>query len=259
MPILRVLFRGRIRVTAVVMLVLLVAACNSGGVEEDPILRLSAEEALAKGKELMEARKYGRAGEYLIHAFEVAPNSASGREALLLSADALYQSGGPSNFIKAAAKYRDFLNRFPTSDRGAYVQLQIANCLAKRVLRADRDQSTTLEAVEAYRGLLRLYPGSEQAEEAQLQIQQLRGILAEHEFLVGHHNFRRRLFGGATARFEALLEEYPEYPKRDRVLYFLGLSYQRMGQPEKASAVFERLREEFSDSVYVAQIPEREE
>ena len=259
MPTPRRSLRRRARLATVVMMALLAVSCKSGGIEDDPILRLSAAEALAEGEALMEAKKYARAGEYLTHAFEVAPNSASGREALLLSADAFYLNGGASNFIKAEAKYRDFLNRFPTSDRGAYIQLQLANSLAKRALKADRDQSSTRQAVEAYEDLLRLYPGSEHGAEAQEQIRHLRSSLAQHEFLVGYHNFRRRLFAGAVARFEALLEEYPEYPERDRVLYFLGLSYHRGQQLEKAATVFERLRTEFPESEYAEKIPQQGE
>ena len=44
--------------------------------------------------------------------------------------DALYLAGGEQNYIRAEAKYRDFQNRFPTSQRGDYVLFQIANSLA---------------------------------------------------------------------------------------------------------------------------------
>src|SRR5690606_9490055 len=58
-------------------------ACRSGA-EDDPILRLSAIESLAEGRKLLDAAKYRQARPYLQHAFEVEPNSATGREALLL-------------------------------------------------------------------------------------------------------------------------------------------------------------------------------
>ena len=57
--------------------------------------------------------KYNKAGALLTHAFEVEPNSRSGREALLLAADAYFLHGGSDDYIKCEAKYRDFLNRFP--------------------------------------------------------------------------------------------------------------------------------------------------
>src|SRR5688572_8933566 len=94
------------------------AGCKSGRAQrEDPLLQLSAAESLTEGQRLMGIEKYAQARKYLTHAFEVEPNSASGREALLMVADSLYKQGGAQNLVQAEAKYRDFLNRFPTSDR----------------------------------------------------------------------------------------------------------------------------------------------
>jgi len=45
----------------------LLAGCF--GFSEDPILRLSAEEALTEGKALLEQEKYNNARPYLLHAF----------------------------------------------------------------------------------------------------------------------------------------------------------------------------------------------
>jgi outer membrane assembly lipoprotein YfiO len=100
-----------------------------------------------------------------------------------------------------------------------------------------------------------LYPGSEYTEEAQQRIAELLATLAEHEFQVGYHNFRRRLYQGAVARFEGLLEEYPEYSARDRALYYLGLTQHRRGQLEQAATAFERLRDDYPDSEWIEKIP----
>src|SRR6185295_6685971 len=157
----------RISILAVALLAgVATTACRSGrgrAERQDPLLQLSAAESLAEGQRLMGVEKYSQARKYLTHAFEVEPNSTSGREALLLVADSLYKQGGTQNLVQAEAKYRDFLNRFPTSERAPYVQLQIGNALAARVERPDRDQSVTRQAVAAFEDLLRLYPTSEYA------------------------------------------------------------------------------------------------
>ncbi|HVR09743.1 MAG TPA: hypothetical protein VMW75_17000, partial [Thermoanaerobaculia bacterium] len=121
------------RLVAILSLVGLVgvAGCKSSrGRSSDPILRLSAEESLVQGKDLLAQQKYSRARPLFTHAFEVEPNSKVGREALLLAADTFFLEGGSSNYTQAEAKYRDYLNRFPTSEQAAYVQFQIANSLA---------------------------------------------------------------------------------------------------------------------------------
>jgi len=234
------------------------AGCG-GGVKEDPILRLSAAESLTQGKELLARQKYRRARPYLSHAFEVEPNSVAGREGLLLLADSFYLEGGATNWIQAEAKYRDFLNRFPTSEQAAYAQYQIANSLAKRVEKPNRDQTATRNALAAFDELLRLYPTSEYTAEAQAEIDVLRDRLAASEFVVGDFYLRYRQPAGAILRFESLLAEFPDYGERDKVLYHLGIAYSRSRVAEdraKAREVFQRLRAEHPDSRWIAQIPE---
>src|SRR6476646_821284 len=202
------------------VLALAATGCHGGGPAVDPILKLSAEESLAQGKELLTKEKYEKARPYFTHAFEVEPNSTVGRESLLLAADTYYLQGGTTNYVQAEAKYRDFLNRFPTSDQAAYVQFQIANSLAKRMERPDRDQEVTRKALESYDELVRLYPTSGYADQAKEQSQVVRSNLAEHEFLVGQFYLRYGAPQAAIARFEYLLKTYPSYAEKDKVIYF---------------------------------------
>lgn len=233
---------------------LALAGCKSGAAD-DPILRLSAEESLAQGKELLTREKYERARPYFTHAFEVEPNSAIGREALLLAADTYYLQGGSTNYVQAEAKYRDFLNRFPTSQQSAYVQFQIANSLAKRMEKPDRDQNVTRKALEAYQELIRLYPTSEYAAQAQEQMNAVLTNLAEHEFLIGRFYLRYGAPLAAVERFEYLLSTYPQYPEKDKVIYHLGVSYEQSNKPEEARKAFERLRAEYPQSPFLQEIP----
>ena len=233
------------------------AGCKSSGPKrEDPILRLGAEESLTTGKDLLAKEKYARARPYLTHAFEVEPNSTLGREALLLAADTYYLEGGHTNFIQAEAKYRDFLNRFPTSSQAPYVQFQIANSLAKRMERPDRDQTTTRKALESYEELIRLYPTSEYAAQGQQEVKRVQDNLAEHEFQVGRFYLRYGLPGSAVQRFEYLLKTYPSYQAMDKVIYHLGLAYRDMKQPTEAAKAFDRLRREYPQSPYLEDVPQ---
>jgi outer membrane protein assembly factor BamD len=244
--------------SAMLILVALTFMACKGGVKQDPVLRLSADEALTQGKELMDREKYTQAADFLDHAFEVAPNSAIGREALLLSADAYYLNGGTASYVKAESKYRDFLNRFPTSDRSDYVQMQIANCLAEQMLKPDRDQTATLKALTAFQGVLQLYPTSTYVEEVQNRIVEIRQALAEHEYKVGRYNYRRRLYTAAAWRLEDLKEEFPDFEEMDKVLFILGMSLGKGGRPEEAIETFEELTTEYPDSPYVKKLPNTE-
>jgi outer membrane protein assembly factor BamD len=237
-------------------LILTGAGCKSSGAPADPILRLSAQESIVQGKELLAKEKYDKARPFFTHAFEVEPNSAIGREALLLAADTYYLQGGNANYIQAEAKYRDFLNRFPTSEQSAYVQFQIANSLAKRMEKPDRDQNVTRKALEAYQDLVRLYPTSEYAPQAQTQMQAVLANLAEHEFTVGRFYSRFGAPLAAVERYEYLLQAYPQYKERDKVMYNLGLAYVASHEPDNAITTFDLLRKQFPQSPYIPQIPD---
>ena len=248
---------------AKLLLVLVAFGGLTGCVErEDPLLLLSADEALTQGKSFLDQEKYFKARRHLIHAFEVEPNSRTGREALLLAADALYLQGGTDNFIKCEAKYRDFLNRFPTSDKADYAQYKIAACLAARSERPDRDQKMTHAAIDALEELLRLYPTSDYVTEARQQMRELTDQLAGHELVVG--KFYNR-YGGvgicpaAIARFEYLQENYPQFAGMDEVLVELALAYERCLRPGDAAEAIEDLRRRFPESEYLAEAAKIEE
>jgi len=243
------------RIAPLVALAGLVALACGSGLEDDPILRLSAAESLVEGKRLFDDAKYRQSRPYLQHAFEVEPNSATGREALLLVADSLFREGNSSALIQAEAKYRDFQNRFPTSDRAAYVQAQVAASLSERIERPDRDQEVTRKALAAYEDLLRLYPTSPQAAQAGEQIRRVRAHLAEHEYIVGRFYYRYGLPAAAAKRLEYLLETFPGYGERDKALFQLGLAYRRLGRKDDAQQTFARLRTEHPESRWIEDIP----
>jgi len=247
-----------------VTLAMLVLACGSAG-RDDPILRLSATESLEEGQRLMAEEEYRTAKEYLLHAFEVEPNSTTGREGLLLAADSLFLLGGHDSWVESERRYRDFLNRFPTSPRADYAQLRIAQSLARRMEKPNRDQEVTRKALGAFEDLIRLFPTSEYIDEARSEMTAVKELLAEHEFVVAFYYFRasggsersRRLAAPAVSRLEYLLENYPDYSQKDKVFAFLCRAHGRLEQPEKAAEACATLRTEYPESEYLKEVPER--
>ncbi len=256
--------RVSVRALAALLLVsvaVVLAGCGSG-IKDDPVLRLSASEALEQGRALLDAKKYRQAGKYLIHAFQVEPNSVSGRDGLLLAAEALFLQDRFDAYVEAESRYRDFINRFPTSARADYAQFQLARSLAARMEKPNRDQETTRKALAAFEELVRVYPTSEYAEQARAEQQHVRDQLARHEFIVGYFYFRtsgarraRPLAMAAVSRFETVIDKYPGYEDREHVLFYLCRAHHRLEQPEKAAEVCGRLRTEFPESKLLAKIP----
>ncbi|MEM9290265.1 MAG: outer membrane protein assembly factor BamD [Acidobacteriota bacterium] len=235
-------------------LLVLLASCMVLGLgcsnSDDPILQLSAEEALGLGKAYLEDEKFYRARQHFNHAFDVAPNTQIGREALLLAADSYFKDGDSEDLIQAEAKYRDYLNRYPTSNEAAYVQFQIANCLADRIRRADRDQTPTEQALVAYEEVLRLYPTSEFGARARERMGEMRNRLAEHEYVVGEFYSRFRMPGSCINRLVDLLEDFPDYQERAKVYLLLAESYNELRIKTKTVEYIERLQREYPNTEY---------
>lgn len=233
---------------ALCLLLVLAVGCRKNKVRIDPILQLSTQDALTRGKDLMAQEKFTRAQRFLEHAFESSPNSREGREALLLAGDALFQDGGEDNHIRCEAKYRDFLNRFPTSDRSDYAQFQVANCLAERMKRPDRDQTVAFEALKAYEELFRLFPTSPYAQEGRERANKVIDNLAEAEVRVAEFYIRYRLCQASIERLEPVPDTFPSFSAMDRVWFFLGVAYEQCGQTEEADEAFTRLAADYPDS-----------
>lgn len=235
-------------------LVCLLWLFGCSGAKDDPIMRLSATEALEAGKELLAQGKFREARKYLIHAFEVEPNSTAGRDGLLFAADALFQQGGFDSYVEAETRYRDFLNRFPTSPRADYAQFRIAVSLAERMESPSRDQQTARKAMQAIEDLQRSFPLSPHIEEAQQYLRRVRDSLAEHEYYVANFYFRYGRPRATIARLEYLMENYADFGAMDRALALQCRAYDLAELDERATETCDRLRREYPDSKFVAKV-----
>ncbi len=104
--------------------------------------------------------------------------------------------------------------------------------------------------------MLQLYPTSSYVEEVEAKIVEIRQNLAEHEYRVGRYNYRRGLYTAATWRLEALREDFPDFHEMDKVLFILGMSHGKSGDPDQAEEIFEELRSAYPDSEFAKKIPD---
>lgn len=238
------------------LLVLLVAPPTAGLPQSraSAHLRLSAEESLEEGRALLQARRYREAYKRFLHAYETDPNSATGRDGLLLAADALFAEGKEHSLREAAQAYRTYLQRYPTSSPAAYAQFRIALSLAQLMEKPSRDQVTTEEALAELNNVIQRFPTSEYATQARQEKGRVRAHLAEHHFVVGKFYLRTKNPGSARERFQEVLDHYPEYPAQDKLLFYLARAYDADEQPENAALTRERLAEEFPDSPYARRL-----
>jgi len=211
---------------------------------------MTKEQLYDKGEEWFGKKKYVKARTYYTFAYESYPNDPIGRRSLLRIADTYYALGDAVDLVEAQYKYRDFINRYPGSDRADYAMLQIAMISYKQMERPDRDQAKTKEAVEKFNDMIKAYPNSALRGEADKHLQDALDRLARHEEIVARFYMKRGDYNAAIQRLNFLVDNYPNYKERDAVFYDLGTALAGMGRKAEARLYYERVISEFPKSEY---------
>ncbi len=240
------------------------AACHHGAraprrvvVVNPEFVNLTKEQVYEKGEALFAKRRWQKARSYYSYVYENFPNDPLGRRALLRVADTFFQQNDPVNLIEAQYKYRDFINRYPTSDRGDYAMLQIAMVSYKQMEKPDRDQQKTKEALEKFNDMIRAYPKSSLRPEADAKLKDVLDRLAKHDHIIARYYIKRHGYNAALQRLNSLVDQYPNYSERDAVFFDLGTSLSGMGRNAEARLYFERVVAEFPNSEYASKARHR--
>ena len=78
-----------------------------------------------------------------------------------------------------------------------------------------------------------------------------REFLAQLEFGIARVDFNRGNYAGASARFKAVVAQYPECVCAPEALYWLGVSeYKRTGSADDMKKVWLELLEKYPDSAW---------
>ncbi|MCK5914298.1 MAG: outer membrane protein assembly factor BamD [Desulfuromusa sp.] len=208
----------------------------------------SAEKYFQEGERFFEKNLYDDA----ITSWEMVRDTFYSPELSMLAelkiAEAYFVS---KRYEEAAITFNDFLKQHPNDFRAATILYRMGLCYYRQILSADRDQTSTRNAMESFQELIRRFPDNPQAQEAGYLVQRCRTRLAEHEVYVGKFYLKRSQFKQAINRFEGILEVFPEYYYRDEAFFYLGKAYLKELQPDKAEKIFNQLFEEFPGSNYV--------
>ena len=217
----------------------------------DPaLMKMPKEQVFQLGEEQFAKKKYQKARQYYTHVYETYPNDPLGRRALLRIADAYYEQGDAVNLVEAQYKYRDFINRYPGSDRADYAMLQIAMCSYKQMERPDRDQQKTREALEKFNDALKTYPKSPFRPDLDKRLQDVLDRLATHDHIIARYYIKRRSYNAALQRLNGIVEIYPNYAERDGVFFDLGSALSGLGRTAEARLYYERVLAEYPKSLY---------
>ena len=208
-------------VTAAVILSLCGNGCSKKQVEIAPEIARSDEALFELGAQsIKKDPEKGRL--YLRQVIDSFPKSIFSQRAKLLIADSYFETGDEGSMIIAASEYRDFISRFPYSPSTPYAQYQVAMTFFEKALKPGKDQTKTRQALAEFRRVVTNYPTSEEAGMARDKIKECEERLAQHNFSIGEHYYKRKAYKAAINRLTEILTEYPLFSDMDNV-YYLSL------------------------------------
>jgi outer membrane protein assembly factor BamD len=226
------------------------AAPVAGSVDADKFLHDKGQDAL-KRKKWLEAREYFRR---LIDTF---PRSQYRTDAKLGIGDSYLGEGRADSLVLAVGEFREFLTLAPLSDRADYAQYRLALAQTKQMLKPQRDQAATRDALRELDRFRQAYPTSKYKKDVDILYRQARDRLSDSELQTGIFHFKNRMYAGALGRFRPLMEADPGYTRRDQLIFYLAETLDRVLVPAEAKALYEQLVKEYPKSKFVKKAQQR--
>ena len=228
------------------------AGCTSPRADIPAIGEVEADRLLfERGAAALDEGDWRRARQYFVEIRDNYPQSQYRAPARLGIGESYEQEGSTEAYVRALAEFQDFLSLYPTHPRAPFAQYKLGMVHFHQMRRAERDQTETRNAIREFENFIDRYPtDAEWMSTVQARLREARDRLSEHDFTVGHFYYRAKFYPGAVNRFRQILDNDPEYSKRDEVYFYLGESY-AVGQViAEAIPYFARILEEFEASEF---------
>jgi outer membrane assembly lipoprotein YfiO len=217
------------------------AGCASGGRFQG----MTAEALHAFAQREMDEGDYTDAIEAADRLLLVFPDYAQVAEVRFLLARAYFED---ESYLLASDEFQRFLQRH--SGHLLAPEAAVGVCRAESALSPipQRDQTYTRRAETACRDVARQYQGHAVAAEADSIADQMRAKLAESEYLVGRHYFRRGAFDSAISYWTQLVQEFGDTPWAPRALLGLACAHEEVGYTDDAADYRLQIVNQYPDS-----------
>ncbi len=199
-----------------------------------------------EGVNLMKAKKYDKAIEKFTQIKENFPFDPISFIATVKLADVYFEK---KEYVLASNIYEDFFNAHPEDENIPYVLSKLGECYEKLSLSFERDQTYTIKAIDRYTYLLNRFSSSSYAKDAEKKRSIMTQKLIDREIYIGEFYYRTFQYNAAISRLEFFLKRYPDAKGTDKALYYLSLSYQRLGNSNKANYYYEQLKTRYPESI----------
>ncbi len=220
--------------------ILLLAACGTK-VKPQP----TAEEQLQQAERYTDAGLYDQA----ITAWEGVRDTFYSPDLSMLAeikiADIYYTD---KRYDEAAVAYEAFIKQYPQDFRIAELLYKQGMSYYNQILSADRDQTSTENALKSFERMNREFPANPHSQEAENLMLRCRTRLADHEVYVGWFYLRTKKYQPAIKRLEAALNGFPDYYYRNEAYYYLIKAYIATDDLDKALETYQKLADQYPHS-----------
>jgi outer membrane protein assembly factor BamD len=149
--------------------------------------------------------------------------------AKLAVADCWYREGGTAALAQAEQEYKDFITFFPDAPEAAEAQMRVGDIYFKQMDVPDRDYTKALHAEEEYRTMLKQYPDAPKTiiDQATQKLREVQEMLATREALNAAFYATHENWPATIARYQTVVDQYPQYSHMDDALIGLGDTYEQ--------------------------------
>lgn len=153
-------------------------------------------------------------------------------------------------YIEAAVAYEAYLKAHPDDLNSANILYNLGFSYHQEMLAAERDQTTTRNALSAFKTLLSRYPADPRRTDVEKFMAAEEDALAGHELHIGAYYQKKGENAAAIARLEPIVTAYPNFNRRDELYFILGSAYLHHDKRELAAEYCNRLYKEYPQSPY---------
>ncbi len=185
------------------------------------------------------------------------PDSQYQMRAKLAIADSWYKEGGTAALTQAEQEYKDFVVFFPNAPEAAEAQMRIGDIYFRQIDKPDRDYAKAIHAEEEYRRMLTDYPDSKLATQAKQKLREVQEVLAGREATIAAYYATRENWPASIARYQTVVDTYPQYSHMDDVLIGMGDGYEAEARlvraqrlPEAGKAKLEKTYDDKAAAAY---------
>ena len=184
------------------------------------------------------------------------PDSAYLPLAKLAIADSFYLEGTTSSLIQAGQAYQDWLTFFPTDALTCEAMMKVAETEMRQMGLSDRDITHARKAEQRLKVMLQQCPRSSLRPQGELRLREIQDSLADHNFAIaefyrGRYENKKGGLKGEQDRLKEILEKYPNYCRRDEVLFRYACTYQQEEEPDEAAKYYQELVRDYPNSEFV--------